>query len=162
MIIRYIYIFSFAILCLNAGFANKIDDPRINYIESYKHIAVTEMEKTGIPASIKLAQGLLESGAGKSTLAQKANNHFGIKCGGHWEGKTFYREDDDRDKNGKLIKSCFRQFDSPGQSYRAHSDFLTKQKRYAFLFDYGNTDYTSWAKGLKKQGTQQIKPIPKS
>ena len=77
------------------------NNPSINYISQYKQIAVSEMQRTGIPASIKMAQALLESGAGRSTLAREANNHFGIKCGGVWEGDTFYREDDDY-KNGKL------------------------------------------------------------
>lgn len=127
-------------------------DPRVGYIDRYKQLAVDEMLRTGIPASIKLAQGLLESGAGKSTLAREANNHFGIKCGGSWEGKTYYRKDDDRNSKGELIKSCFRKFGSVYESYFAHSDFLTKQKRYAGLFELSQTDYSSWAKGLKKAG----------
>ena len=121
------------------------------YLETYKEIAISEMERTGIPASIKLAQGLLESGAGKSTLSRVAKNHFGIKCGGSWTGKTYKHKDDDY-VNGKLIKSCFRQFESAYESYIAHSDFLLTQRRYASLFDLSKQDYYSWAKGLKKAG----------
>ena len=130
-----------------------ISDPNhsLEYIEQYKDIAISEMERTGIPASIKLAQGLVESGAGKSTLSREANNHFGIKCNGGWEGETHYRKDDDY-KNGKLIKSCFRKFSSPYESYIAHSDFLTTQRRYSSLFALARNDYRSWAKGLKKAG----------
>ena len=125
------------------------------YISTYKDIAIQEMHRTGIPASIKLAQGLLESDWGRSDLATSANNHFGIKCGGSWDGNTFYKEDDDRDRKGKLIKSCFRAFSNPTESYMAHSDFLTdpkKEYRYGFLFNYKSDDYRSWAKGLKKSG----------
>lgn len=125
------------------------------YISNFKDIAVQEMHRTGIPASIKLAQGLLESNWGRSDLATTANNHFGIKCGGKWDGNTFYKEDDDKDDKGQMIESCFRSFGSPFESYMAHSDFLTdpkKEYRYGFLFDYSSTDYVSWAKGLKKSG----------
>ncbi|NNF35931.1 MAG: LysM peptidoglycan-binding domain-containing protein [Saprospiraceae bacterium] len=125
------------------------------YINRYKEIAISEMQRTGIPASIKLAQGLLESNWGRSELARKANNHFGIKCGGKWNGDGFYIEDDDRDKKGKIIPSCFRVFDSAMESYIAHSEFLTtedKVGRYSFLFQYSSNDYKSWARGLKKAG----------
>ena len=134
------------------------------YINNYKDIAVEEMYRTGIPASIKLAQGLLESDWGRSDLAVTANNHFGIKCGGKWNGNTFYKEDDDKDHRGKLIKSCFRSFSSPLESYMAHSDFLTdpnKEYRYGFLFEYESTDYVSWAKGLKKSGYATDPNYPK-
>ena len=129
------------------------------YISMYKDIAVDEMHRTGIPASIKMAQALLESAAGKSTLATQANNHFGIKCGGSWTGETFYREDDDYVK-GKLVQSCFRKFTSVYESYIAHSEFLTTQNRYAFLFDIHHTDYTAWARGLKKAGYATDKAYP--
>ena len=131
--------------------AQEKSNASLDYIEQYKHIAISEMERTGIPASIKLAQGLVESGAGKSTLSREANNHFGIKCNGGWTGPTHYRKDDDY-KNGKLIKSCFRKFSSPEASYMAHSEFLTTQKRYSSLFSLARQDYYSWAKGLKKAG----------
>ena len=130
-------------------------EDQLNYIERYKKIAIEEMKRTGVPASIKLAQGLLESAAGKSQLATKGNNHFGIKCGSVWKGKTIEFKDDDRDKNGKLIKSCFRVYKNPEESFRAHSDFLRdprKDYRYGPLFDLKPTDYKAWAKGLKKAG----------
>ena len=113
------------------------------------------MERAGVPASIKLAQGLLESNAGQSTLARKANNHFGMKCGSAWRGKTYEKEDDDYDANGNLIKSCFRVYKNAEASFVAHSEFLrdpNKQYRYGFLFRLDPTDYRAWAKGLKKAG----------
>lgn len=125
------------------------------YIERFYPIAVAEMERAGIPASIKLAQGILESGLGKSELATNANNHFGIKCGGNWVGEEYYLKDDDRDASGKLIKSCFRVFDSPEESFIAHTEFLADPKkafRYGPLFEFSNTDYRSWAYGLKDAG----------
>ncbi|HMQ49069.1 MAG TPA: LysM peptidoglycan-binding domain-containing protein [Saprospiraceae bacterium] len=127
----------------------------LSYIERYKEIAVEEMERTGIPASIKLAQGILESNAGKSELARKANNHFGIKCGSDWDGKKYYKEDDDYDDKGQLIESCFREYKDPESSYIAHSEFLRdpkKQYRYGFLFRLDQEDYKGWAKGLKSAG----------
>lgn len=133
------------------------------YINRYKEIAISEMQRTGIPASIKLAQGLLESDWGRSELARKANNHFGIKCGGNWNGDGFYSEDDDKDKKGKIIPSCFRVFDSALESYIAHSEFLTsedKAGRYAFLFQYSSSDYKSWARGLKKAGYATDRKYP--
>jgi len=122
------------------------------YIETYRDIAIQEMDRSGIPASIKLAQGILESGSGSSTLAKKANNHFGIKCGSRWTGKIYIHFDDDYDKEGKLIKSCFRKYKSARVSYVAHTDFLMGGQRYAFLFSYPKTDYKKWARGLKKAG----------
>jgi len=128
------------------------DSERETYIELYKHIAIEEMNRSGIPASIKLAQGILESASGTSTLSLKANNHFGIKCGGRWSGATYYHFDDDYDRNGNLIKSCFRKYQSPEESYTAHTEFLMSGARYEFLFSYPKTDYKNWAKGLKKAG----------
>jgi len=128
---------------------------RLEYIDKYKKIAIAEMERAGVPASIKLAQGLLESNAGKSTLARKANNHFGMKCGSAWKGKTYAKEDDDYDANGKLIKSCFRVYRNAKASYIAHSEFLrdpNKNYRYGFLFRINPRDYKAWARGLKKAG----------
>ena len=122
------------------------------YITQYQQIALDEMERTGIPASIKMAQAILESGAGTSTLALKANNHFGIKCGGDWKGKTHYRKDDDYNANGKLVPSCFRKYESTHESFLAHSDFLLKNRRYGDLFLLDKKDYYGWAKGLKKAG----------
>lgn len=129
------------------------------YIEKYRDLAISEMQRTNIPASIKMAQGILESGLGSSTLAQQANNHFGIKCGGGWSGDTYYREDDDY-KNGQLIKSCFRKFESAGQSYIAHSEFLMNQPRYSSLFDLAPNDYEGWAHGLRAAGYATDKAYP--
>jgi LysM repeat protein len=112
------------------------------------------MYRTGIPASIKLAQAIHESSCGKSDLACKANNHFGIKCGNDWTGKSYKKEDDDYEE-GQLVKSCFREFKDVQDSYVAHSDFLTdpaKAKRYGFLFELDVTDYKGWARGLSKAG----------
>jgi LysM repeat protein len=137
---------------LNANAQNKFYQ---DYVETYKFIAISEMHRTGIPASIKLAQALIESNAGRSELAQKANNHFGIKCGGDWTGKSFHKEDDDYDSNGVLKKSCFRQCGSTEESFVAHSEFLrnpSKVNRYGFLFNLSTTDYVGWAEGLKKAG----------
>jgi LysM repeat protein len=128
---------------------------RWEYIQRYKQIAVEEMQRSGVPASIKLAQGLLESGAGTSSLAKQANNHFGMKCGAEWRGETFYLKDDDYDENGVLKESCFRVFKSPEESYKAHSEFLrdpNKAYRYGFLFRIPVTDYKKWAQGLKQAG----------
>ena len=149
------FVFAFLIVSIPSLLFSNNRELASTYIGNFKDIAVQEMQRTGIPASIKLAQGLLESDWGRSDLATSANNHFGIKCGGSWEGRTFYKEDDDKDEEGKLIESCFRSFSSPMESYMAHSDFLTdpnKQYRYGFLFEYSSTDYISWAKGLKKSG----------
>lgn len=115
------------------------------YIEKYSAIAVSEMYRSGVPASITLAQGLLESGYGRSELAVKSNNHFGIKCHNGWQGGKVYHDDDARGE-------CFRKYDSPEESYRDHSDFLRYRDRYKFLFEYKITDYKSWAYGLKKAG----------
>jgi LysM repeat protein len=135
--------------------AQKLDDTFLKYIEKNKDFALREMERAGIPASIKLAQGLLESNAGRSYLAKKGNNHFGIKCGSNWKGKKVYRKDDEYNSKGKLIESCFRSFRSTEACYIAHSEFLrnpNKQSRYGFLFRLDPRDYKRWAKGLKKAG----------
>ncbi len=119
--------------------------PQEIYIEQFSTLAVEEMYRSGVPASITLAQGLLESGYGLSELAVKGNNHFGIKCHNNWSGKKMYHDDD---RKGE----CFRKYPSPEHSYRDHSDFLRYRDRYKFLFDYKITDYKSWAHGLKKAG----------
>lgn len=116
------------------------------YIATYKDIAIQEMERSGIPASITLAQGIHESAYGNSTLAKKANNHFGIKCASDWDGKTYYKWDDDANK------SCFRVYKNAMSSYLDHTELLLKRTRYAFLFKYDRKDYKSWAKGLRKAG----------
>ncbi|MBR5216119.1 MAG: glucosaminidase domain-containing protein [Bacteroidales bacterium] len=117
----------------------------LNYIEQYKDIAMREMQEYKIPASITLAQGLLESGNGKSELAKKSNNHFGIKCHKEWTGERTYHDDDEKGE-------CFRVYDDPELSYRDHSKFLAERQRYAFLFELEITDYHGWAKGLKQAG----------
>lgn len=114
------------------------------YIAQYKDIAIKEMNEYGIPASIKLAQALLESGNGNSTLARQANNHFGIKCASGWTGKRILKDDDE-------VDDCFRVYRHPEESYRDHSEFLLR-KRYANLFELDKNDYKSWAKGLKSAG----------
>lgn len=129
-------------------FATDISD---RYINKHKDLAISEMKRTGVPASIKLAQGILESDFGRSKLAQRANNHFGIKCGGDWVGPAFYKEDDDYDKRGKLVKSCFRKYDKVRDSWVAHSEFL-KRPRYRHLFYLRPSDYKGWARGLRQAG----------
>ena len=115
------------------------------YIETYKDIAMREMREHKIPASITLAQGLLESGAGNSALAREAKNHFGIKCHKGWEGDTYIMDDDAKNE-------CFRKYDNAEESFVDHSIFLTTRNRYAALFDLDITDYEGWAKGLKAAG----------
>ena len=115
------------------------------YIQTYKDIAIREMRDYGIPASITLAQGLLESGAGNSALAREAKNHFGIKCHKGWDGKTYYMDDDEKDE-------CFRKYKNAEESFRDHSLFLKTRGRYSALFDLEITDYRGWAKGLKAAG----------
>ena len=115
------------------------------YIKTYKDIAIKKQKEYKIPASITLAQGILESGSGNSNLARKANNHFGIKCHKGWKGKTYTMDDDAKDE-------CFRKYKKVEDSYRDHSQFLTQRGRYSFLFEYKITDYKKWAYGLKKAG----------
>jgi hypothetical protein len=115
------------------------------YIETYKELAVAEMQRTGVPAAIKLAQGIHETGAGTSTLVKKSNNHFGIKCKSNWTGPSVKHTDDARNE-------CFRKYKSADASYLDHSDFLKNSARYASLFQLDPTDYESWAYGLKKAG----------
>jgi len=114
------------------------------YVHKYKNIAQYEMQKSGIPASITLAQGILESGAGNGDLTKRANNHFGIKCH-NWSGEKVYHDDD---KKGE----CFRKYAHPSESFKDHSNFLTSRSRYASLFKLNKNDYKGWAKGLRKAG----------
>ena len=116
-----------------------------DYLNRYSTLAVSEMRRTGIPASITLAQGMLESDYGRSSLARKGNNHFGIKCHNDWRGDKMYKDDNRRDE-------CFRVYPSAEESYRDHSDFLVNGSRYRDLFMLNNTDYRAWAHGLKKAG----------
>ena len=116
----------------------------LDYISYFKSAAINEMQLFDIPASITLAQGILESGSGKGRLAREANNHFGIKCH-DWTGARIYH-DDDKDQE------CFRKYKDPNQSFRDHSEFLAYRKRYAALFKLRKDDYKGWARGLRKAG----------
>lgn len=133
----------------NAGLNKKV----LNYIEKYAPIAVDQMYSHKIPASITLAQGILESSSGTSELALKSNNHFGIKCHTNWQGESVSHDDDKRGE-------CFRKYKYVATSYKDHSEFLTKRARYKFLFNYPTTDYKSWAKGLKKAGYATDRKYP--
>jgi LysM repeat protein len=115
------------------------------YIMKYKDLAASEMRRTGVPASITLAQGMIESNFGQSTLAREGNNHFGIKCHGDWNGQVIRHHDDRRNE-------CFRKYRHVEESYYDHSDFLKNGSRYAFLFSLDPTDYKGWARGLKMAG----------
>lgn len=135
--------FVFGISC----FAQKDDyNAMVNsYIQKYKDIAIREMKEYRVPASITLAQGILESNAGRSVLAVEANNHFGIKCHKEWTGMTFYKDDETKNE-------CFRKYGDPLESFRDHSWFLTKRDRYKDLFLLDMRDYKGWANGLKSAG----------
>jgi LysM repeat protein len=119
-------------------------DPRQEYIDQYKDWAIDEMKRSGIPASITLAQGMLESNNGNSTLATRGNNHFGIKCH-DWKGKSIRHDDDKRNE-------CFRKYKSARDSYTDHTNFLMNSPRYSSLFELDQTNYKDWARGLKKAG----------
>jgi LysM repeat protein len=116
-----------------------------SYIDDYKDLAISEMRRTGVPASITLAQGIIESDMGRSRLAKEANNHFGIKCHDDWKGPTMRYSDDRRNE-------CFRKYSKPEESYKDHSDFLRGEQRYRSLFSLDVTDYKGWSRGLKKAG----------
>ncbi|WP_432710359.1 glucosaminidase domain-containing protein [Pedobacter sp.] len=116
----------------------------LSYIDAFKTVAIEEMNLYGIPASIILAQGILESGSGNSSLAKYANNHFGVKCTSDWKGKGYYKDDDQQN-------DCFRVYKDARESYKDHSEFL-KRKRYSFLFELDKNDYVNWAHGLKQAG----------
>lgn len=141
--VRFIFLF----VMLAAAFAGKAQSPDDirNYIDAYREIAIAEMQRTGVPASIKLAQGIHETTAGTSDLVIKSNNHFGIKCKSNWTGESVKHNDD-------APNECFRKYDDPAQSYRDHSDFLKASSRYASLFALDPLDYEAWAYGLKKAG----------
>lgn len=135
-LVLFLLLFSFQLSAQNMT--------RNEYIDKYKDEAIYQMKKYKIPASITLAQGILESGDGNSELAKKSNNHFGIKCHSDWEGERVYHDDDKKNE-------CFRKYNKVRDSYDDHSEFLLRP-RYASLFEYALTDYKSWAKGLKKAG----------
>ncbi|MBO5612789.1 MAG: glucosaminidase domain-containing protein [Prevotella sp.] len=141
-IVIVVFVFS---LCANLSLlAQGPNSAYQDYINRYKDLAIEQMLKWKVPASITLAQGLLESGAGKSELAQKGNNHFGIKCHG-WTGAKTYHDDD-------LSQECFRAYNNVRDSYEDHSQFLARQTRYSRLFTLSPTDYRAWAHGLKACG----------
>ena len=143
---RYIFSFFLMIFGLPVVLAQSVvwNQRFQDYFDTYKDVAIDQMHQYKIPASITLAQGVLESGAGRSELALKANNHFGIKCNG-WTGRKAYHDDDERGE-------CFRAYNSVFESYKDHSEFLTTSQRYSRLFRLKLTDYKGWAKGLKSCG----------
>ncbi|MFI3316991.1 MAG: glucosaminidase domain-containing protein [Rikenellaceae bacterium] len=132
------------LLCVNILPA-QTRQTRAEYIARYKQIAIDHMEKYGIPASITMAQGILESDCGNSTLSTSSNNHFGIKCKSDWRGRTVSHDDDEKGE-------CFRAYDSVEDSYEDHAIFLDSSPRYDSLFSYSSSDYRSWARGLKAAG----------
>lgn len=145
-IVRYFFAALFALASCSAALAQSYRSAEtIAYIEKYHKVAIREMYKHKIPASITLAQGVLESGSGRSDLSTVANNHFGIKCTSDYSGKKFLKDDNKKD-------DCFRVYDHADDSYRDHSLFLTTRKHYAGLFKLDMTDYKGWAKGLKAAG----------
>lgn len=139
-------------MMLSTGLSAKMT-PR-DYVDKYSDLAVKEMKRSGVPASITLSQGMLESSYGNSTLATKANNHFGIKCHNDWKGKTMHRDDD-------RPNECFRSYKSVYESFQDHSNFLRERKRYELLFTLKTTDYKGWSKGLKKAGYATDPHYPK-
>jgi hypothetical protein len=140
------------IIFTNTSVYSQTQSPQ-EYIAKWKDVAILQMKLHQIPASITLAQGILESGSGNSNLATLANNHFGIKCHSTWTGKTYYQDDDEKDE-------CFRKYKNAMQSFEDHSDFL-KKRRYEPLFKLKKTDYKGWAKGLKKAGYATNPKYPK-
>jgi len=148
MRIRILILFFCLITLLSQG-----QDKAQAYIEMYKNIAISEMQRTGVPAAITLAQGIEESGCGDGDLCKISNNHFGIKCKTEWTGAKVYHDDD-------LRSECFRSYASAEESFKDHSDFLKTREPYAFLFDLDPKDYIAWAYGLKKAGYATEKDYP--
>ncbi|MEN9512957.1 MAG: hypothetical protein RJB16_717, partial [Bacteroidota bacterium] len=144
------------LICFVLGLhtAQAQSESTVVYIELYKKIAVQEMKRTGIPASITLAQGILESNSGESNLAKKFNNHFGIKCKSDWKGETTYQDDDTK-------QECFRVYPTALASFKDHSDFLKNRPNYAALFTLDPVDDSAWAYGLKKAGYATASDYPK-
>jgi LysM repeat protein len=137
--------FLFAVFCFVGISSVWAQITREEYIAKYQVLAINEMNRSGIPASIKMAQACLESGNGNSELSKKSNNHFGIKCKSSWTGKSVRYDDDSKNE-------CFRKYNSVEDSYIDHTDFLMNNPRYYFLFELDPTDYVGWAHGLKKAG----------
>ncbi len=148
------YSFIFICFVLELNFAHAQTEATVVYIEQYKKIAVQEMKRTGIPASITLAQGILESNSGESNLAKKFNNHFGIKCKSDWKGATTFQDDDTK-------QECFRVYPNALASFKDHSDFLKNRPNYAPLFVLDPVDDSAWAYGLKKAGYATAIDYPK-
>ena len=149
-----IFLTLFALAFVSGKLLSQItDNETLNYIKKYKAIAIKEMRDYKIPASITLAQGILESNSGRSELAVNARNHFGIKCHKEWGGDTYLYDDDEKDE-------CFRVYSDPEESFRDHSLFLTTRDRYSILFDLNIKDYEAWAKGLKVAGYATDKSYP--
>ena len=144
MKVKFVIVFIFFFIP-SLFFSQDSKKSRQDYIKEYSDAAVDQMIKYQIPASITLAQGILESGNGNSLLSTKGKNHFGIKCHNDWSGKKIFLDDDKKNE-------CFRSYKNVSESYEDHSLFLTKYSRYSFLFDLKITDYKGWAKGLKKAG----------
>lgn len=142
---KAIYLTAFALVALICPLLAQTRQTKEEYIDRYKQIAIDHMERYGIPASITLAQGILESDSGNSNLARRSNNHFGIKCKTGWKGDRVYHTDDAPDE-------CFRKYDSVEESYEDHAEFLDQSPRYDSLFAYSSSDYRSWARGLKAAG----------
>src|SRR5580700_8846933 len=132
-------------MAIGHGVSAQVSVNGVNYVNTYKALAMAEEQRSGVPAAITLAQGLHESEAGTSELVRNSNNHFGIKCKEDWKGAVVYHDDDSR-------QECFRSYATAADSYRDHSDFLRRGSRYAFLFQLDPTDYEGWAYGLKKAG----------
>ena len=139
---KLIYVVTATILSSNL-FAQRISPDE--YINTYREIAIAEMKRSGIPASVTLAQGILETECGNSDLVKKSNNHFGIKCKSTWTGESVKHTDD-------APNECFRKYNNPADSYKDHSDYLKTSPRYATLFELDPSDYKGWAYGLKKAG----------
>ena len=140
--LRYLTVFVLLLITTHV-YSQKINTTE--YVKKYKSLAIAEMDKFNIPASIILAQGILESGNGNSRLAKNGKNHFGIKCHNNWDGKTIRWNDDSK-------RECFRKYKSVAESYRDHSEFLSTRGHYSPLFNHKITDYKAWAKGLQKAG----------
>jgi len=141
---KFKFLFIISVLIGQVSFA-QTKLTRKEYIETFKWIAVREMQRSGIPASITMAQACLESENGNSELSQKSNNHFGIKCKSDWTGGRSFHDDDEKNE-------CFRKYNSVEDSYVDHTDYLVNTKRYKYLFNLSNTDYNAWAKGLREAG----------
>lgn len=144
----------FLFLVIGTQIAQAQSESTVVYIEQYKKIAVQEMKRTGIPASITLAQGIVESNSGESNLAKKFNNHFGIKCKSDWKGETTFQDDDTK-------QECFRVYPNAAASFKDHSDFLKNRPNYAALFTLDPVDDSAWAYGLKKAGYATASDYPK-